>query len=173
MDQIFNEFYKKYHSLRNEVDKKVDKLFETHKEHVACKKGCDLCCMDYKILPIEFYAIKNGLEKEGVKIKDNTTKNGECIFLKNHVCTIYKHKPFICRTHGLPLVFVNNNDEWELSTCELNFKEFNFEGFTLDNTLEQDKMNSKLFQLNKRFIAHYSEKSFNETDLISLKNLYK
>ena len=153
------------------MDKKVDKLFESHKSHVACKKGCDLCCMDYKILPIEFYAIKKELEDGGIKVEDETTKDEECMFLKEHVCSIYKHRPFICRTHGLPLVFMNDNDEWELSACELNFKEFDFEEFTLDNTFEQDRMNSQLFQLNKKFIELFNERQFKETDLIRLKNL--
>ena len=171
MTQIYNDFYKKYYSLRNEVDELSEKLFKLHESNVACKKGCDLCCMDYKVFPIEFFAIKKELEKEGLEIKDETKNPEDCIFLKDHACSIYKYRPFICRTHGLPLVFVNEEDEWELSNCELNFKDFDFEKFTLDNTFEQDKMNSQLFQLNKKFIESYKEEKFVATDLISVRQL--
>ena len=160
-----------YYQLRTILDKKIDALFQTHQKNVACNKGCDLCCMDYKIFPIEFFAIKKELDKALIE-QNNSSKNPDaCIFLKKHECTIYLYRPFICRTHGLPLVFVNEEDEWQLSTCELNFKDFDFGKFTLDNTFEQDKLNSQLYQLNKKFIEALADKKYAETDLISIRNL--
>ena len=95
------------------------------------------------------------------------------VFLKNHRCTIYNSRPIICRTHGLPLLFTNNEAEWELSACELNFQEFDLEKFTSKNTFPQDKFNSKLFLLNKAFINEFDEIKYGEFDLIPIKNLVK
>ncbi len=169
-----NKTFESYKLLRTEIDNRATKLESEHSEQIKCKKGCDMCCMDYSILPIEFYSIINDL-KEAKTVPETSaeSKEGECIFLKNRVCTIYTQRPIICRTHGLPLLFMNDDNEWELSACELNFKDFNFEEFTLDNTFPQDKYNSKLFMLNKEFISGFQYKEFGEFDLIPIKNLIK
>ena len=139
---------------------------------MKCKNGCDLCCIDFSIFPLEYHYILNEIEKENIKPELEEKSNGDvCAFLKNHSCTIYNHRPIMCRTHGFPLIYANDDDEYELSACELNFTEFDFEDFTMENTLPQDKYNSKLFMLNREFIAGFTEKKYNETDLIPLKEL--
>ncbi len=168
----YKKFFTEYYKLQNEIDFVAKKLADEHAKHMQCKKGCDKCCIDYNIFPIEFYSILNDFNEN--KLLPETSakpKENVCIFLKNSVCTIYHHRPIICRTHGLPLLFMNENSEWELSACDLNFTEFNFGEFTLDNTFPQDKYNSKLFMLNKMFISEFQEKKYDEFDLIPLKNL--
>ena len=164
--------FEQYKLLRTEIDNHSKKIENEHSDQIQCKKGCDMCCMDYSILPIEFHSILNDL-KENKLIPETLAKakDDECIFLINHVCTIYNQRPIICRTHGLPLLFMNENNDWELSACDLNFTDFNFEEFTLDNTFPQDKYNSKLFMLNKKFISEVKDKEYDEFDLIPLKNI--
>lgn len=169
----FNRHFEKYNRLRNNIDQVSEKLYNQHKTHMQCRKGCDLCCMDYSILPLEFHFIKEELKKENFQPDKTPSGNTDssCIFLKNHECTIYKNRPVICRTHGLPLLFTNDDYEWELSTCELNFRQFNYEKFNPDNTYPQDTYNSKLFMLNKSFISEPGNEKYNEFDLIPLKKL--
>ncbi len=168
------EIYEKYKVLRKEIDSKTKQLEKEHQKHMQCKAGCDFCCMDYSILPIEFYSILNELKTENTKPDTNlNAESDQCIFLKEHKCSIYAERPIICRTHGLPLLFMNDEGEWELSACELNFTEFNLESFTPENTFAQDKYNSRLFMLNKEFISSYTEKKFDEFDLIPVKELFK
>ena len=167
-----NKHFEKYKALVGKIVKHVDLLENTHKKHIMCKNGCDMCCIDFSIFPIEYYYILNEIENEQVKPElEGKPKGDICTFLKNHSCTIYNHRPIMCRTHGLPLIYANDNDEYELSACELNFTEFDFDDFTNENTLLQDKFNSKLFLLNREFIAHFKEKKYNETDLIPMKEL--
>jgi uncharacterized protein len=164
-----------YRKLRQKVDAISMELSEKHARHLQCKKGCDLCCMDYSILPVEFYSILEELKSRGFKTENlqlNKKKDEDCIFLKNHVCTIYESRPLICRTHGLPLLYTNNNGDWELSTCELNFNDFNFDHFSEENTFPQDKFNSKLFLINREFIAESKDgKPIGEFELLPLKKL--
>ncbi len=175
MYQKYKDFFKEYDDIRNETDAVCRDLEKKHRPHLACKKGCDLCCMDYSIFPVEFYAILQGL-KTGKFHSDDVYAECDpnemsCIFLRNHACTIYNLRPMICRTHGLPLLYANDDGEWELSTCELNFKNFNFDEFSAENTFAQDKFNSKLFVLNKHFVAEFKEENYAEFDLIPLKKL--
>ncbi|MEN8117504.1 MAG: YkgJ family cysteine cluster protein [Bacteroidota bacterium] len=165
-------YFEEYLSIRSLVDSISNQLEEHHSKHMHCKAGCDLCCMDYNIFPVEFYAILNSLKEKDIKPETLiSTTDEQCIFLNNHRCAIYRDRPIICRTHGLPLLFMNDNGEWELSACELNFTEFDFAQFSQENTFPQDKFNSKLFTLNKRFIHDFEVGEHGEFDLISLKRL--
>lgn len=168
------KYIKEYRSLRNEIDSEVKIIEKEHESHMKCKAGCDLCCMDYGILPIEFFAILEEFKKNDFQ-KETLTKTpkdkSSCVFLQNHVCAIYKSRPVICRTHGLPLLFTNEDGEWQLSACELNFTQFNFEKFNTENTFPQDKYNSRLFLLNRDFIKEFEAENFEEFDLIPLKKL--
>ena len=168
-----NKHYIAYNQLRNTIDQLSDKLGQEHKSYMQCNRGCDLCCMDYSILPLEFHFIRNDLKKNGEKpdIKAPEVDSTQCIFLKNHECTIYRHRPVICRTHGLPLLYTNDDYEWELSTCELNFRQFDYKNFNPDNTYPQDIYNSKLLMLNKAFIAEPGNEEYGEFDLIPVKQL--
>ncbi|MGE0021539.1 MAG: YkgJ family cysteine cluster protein [Draconibacterium sp.] len=162
----------KYREVRNTIDKHVSALEKKHNKHMVCRKGCDLCCMDYSIFPVEFYSVLKELKNRNFvpEKSEAETENG-CVFLVNHACTIYAERPVICRTHGLPLIFANDDGEFELSVCELNFTNFDFEDFDMDNTFHQDKYNSMLFMVNREFINASEDKKFGELDLIPLKEL--
>ncbi|HBL77578.1 MAG: hypothetical protein A2W90_03305 [Bacteroidetes bacterium GWF2_42_66] len=162
--------FEKYIALRNDIDRLSARLFTLHKKHVQCKKGCDLCCMDYSIFPVEFHYIKNKLASEGMPSVSKPEDENTCIFLKNHECTIYEHRPVICRTHGLPFLYVNSEtEEWELSACELNFTDFN--DFDAKNTFPQDKFNSRLFLLNEEFIKSPVMQQYGKFDLVPIREL--
>lgn len=164
----------KYLKLRNKIDDLAGKLEKQHRSHMECRMGCDLCCMNYSIFPVEFYSIAGQMTQTGKKLNLSPGKDSEsCIFLQDHKCTIYEERPVICRTHGLPLLYVSENDEWELSACELNFTEFDTEDFNTENTFPQDRFNSELFLLNKKFIAEFKEQKYSEFDLIPIRDLAK
>ncbi len=171
--EAYNKHYSAYKKLRNTIDSLSDSLSEKYQFHLKCRSGCDVCCMNYTILPVEFYFIQKELEKNKnpKEITGNMEKSDGCIFLKDHTCLIYDHRPIICRTHGLPLLYTNDDYEWELSTCELNFTQFDYLDFTPDNTFPQDKINSRLFMLNRNFIAEFKEKKYSEFERISLKKV--
>ena len=167
--------YSAYRELRQKVDSVSEKLTQKHKSQLQCKIGCDLCCMDYSSLPVEFYSMREELkaknpDKKSIS-KTGKTHTDDCVFLKDHACTIYESRPIICRTHGLPLLYAGEDGEWELSTCELNFRDFDYEEFTEKNTFPQDVFNSKLFMLNRSFISGFKEKNFGDFELIPLRKL--
>ncbi len=167
-----NNHFSKYKTLVNEIDRKTAKLEKTHHKHMQCKNGCDLCCIDFSIFPVEYYSILNELKSNAVNPEPaENSESNICSFLVNHSCTIYQYRPIMCRTHGFPLLYANDEGDYELSACELNFTDFDYEDFTMENTLPQDKYNSKLFILNKQFIADFQQKKFGELDLIPMKQL--
>lgn len=164
--------FKDYERLRRTIDKRSGELETVHENHMNCKAGCDLCCIDYSIFPIEFYYIVEQLKNESIPPTINSeAKTEDCIFLTNHKCNIYDQRPIICRTHGLPLLFMSEDGNWELSACHLNFTTFDMSEFSEENTYAQDKYNSKLFLINKQFIEEFMCKKYNEFDLIPIREL--
>jgi hypothetical protein len=53
----------------------------------------------------------------------------------------------------------------------LNFTDFDLADFDEDNTYPMDRINSKLFQLNKNFVAGYENGKYSETDRIPMADL--
>src|SRR5512147_965349 len=98
-----NKYFEQYLTLRNEVDNQCALLWEAHKSHMKCKQGCIDCCQSFRILPIEFHAIKESIPKASRENADITDIN-DCRFLADGACTIYEIRPIMCRTHGFPLV---------------------------------------------------------------------
>ncbi|MCU4176871.1 YkgJ family cysteine cluster protein [Carboxylicivirga sp. N1Y90] len=143
---------KKYYQLRNEIDAQTKHFDLLHQENMVCKKGCDKCCLDFDVFPIEYEAVKVQIQKEYpdiIKTLNQSENKERCAFLINGQCTIYNARPIICRTHGYPLINMNEaGDQWELSFCELNFTKVDDTYFDEDNVYEQDTNNSKLFMMN-------------------------
>lgn len=157
-----------YNRFIGQVDERCAELSAEHAPHLQCRKGCDWCCMNYRIFPVEYFAIKQAIDARPVAT--SASVDGSCIFLKDQACQIYEHRPVICRTHGLPLLFLND-EQWELSACELNFTTFDDEDFSEENTFAQDRFNSELFLLNKRFVDQ-NNLGYSHFDLLDLKDLH-
>lgn len=143
-------YYEAYYELIEYVDKKIKKLEKIHSANLVCKKKCSSCCLDTSVLPIEFYSILNLMKQKGM---NPGAGDGNCIFLKKEICTIYKIRPLICRTHGLPLAYGDDEDPLNKSItfCELNFTNILPE-FGPDNVLDMDEINIELVRLNENFI---------------------
>jgi uncharacterized protein len=163
------DLFELYRLIVDQTDKLAASLEKKHRQHLQCRLGCAFCCMDYSVFPVEYYAILENLQNIEVSMNEKAGAE-DCIFLVNNACTIYGFRPMICRTHGLPLLYMNDAGEWELSACELNFTDFE-EEFHSENTFPQDRFNSKLFMLNKEFIALEEFSHFGEFDLIPLRKL--
>lgn len=94
------------------VNNDIEKIFDNQKEYIHCQNGCSLCCEkgDYPISEIEYEYMMiayNELKRETKElIKQNVkeiknTDSYKCPFLINNSCSIYTHRPFVCRTFGV------------------------------------------------------------------------
>jgi uncharacterized protein len=162
-----------YYAIRNATDKRVNVLTTMHLPHLSCRKGCDKCCYSFRVFPIEFFAIAKELGIDAEPNADLPIGDEErCAFLSNGACTIYASRPIICRTHGLPLLNMDEEGEnYELSFCELNFTDADEDEFYEENVFVQDKTNAQLFEANKVFLQANPHLKLHENDLIPLKAL--
>lgn len=163
--------FEKYRQLCNKIDAICNQLHQVHREHTQCQKGCSSCCMNFCLLPVEFHSILEQLKNESFEL-NRSTENDQCIFLVNNACIIYEHRPIICRSHGLPILFMDDEGEnWNLSFCPLNFSEVSDEYFSFENSYQQDALNSELFQINKAFIEAYKDKNYGDMQMLEMSSL--
>ncbi len=170
-EKSFQKYFDNYKNIRNEVDAKFNMLHAKHSKYTKCAKGCSDCCMNFSVLPVEFHAILDSIKNKEIQISYPENPN-ECIFLMQKECGIYHERPVICRSHGLPILHMNNSgDNWELSVCPLNFTTVADDYFIAENCYYQDTFNSKLFMLNREFIQHFDEVKYAENELVELRKL--
>lgn len=102
------EFFKKFSrsfslpifGLQNLYDF-MDKLNAHVNKYTTCKKGCDACCyihIDISALEAEYIEIKTGIPRLE-KANSFFEKGKPCPFLKDHCCSIYQYRPYVCRQH--------------------------------------------------------------------------
>lgn len=162
--------FNSYKKLRDQIDLRIAELEKEHNAHLNCKAGCSMCCREYAILPIEFDYIKEQISGETSIVYNDSYGKDECPFLVNNRCSIYSNRPFICRSHGLPILYMGE-EAWELSACELNFTKVADDYFTMENTYAQDTINSKLYMLNSSYLEETNKEDQTRNPLISIQQL--
>ncbi len=162
-----------YYRLRDEVDAALKRLSEIHAEHMQCKKGCCSCCQNLSVCPVELHSIVEEL-KQSEWAKSEFDETAACGFLKEGLCTIYPFRPLICRTHGLPLAYWQEETDppgYGVMFCKLNFKDSDRINFDSENTLNMDEVNGKLAKINTAFLEERNNPALKLTTRIELREL--
>lgn len=150
-----------YRVLRDRVDRAAGRLVDMHCKHLACRPGCHDCCTDLTVSAVEYAAILNDLRQAGVTADALPfDAAAACAFLKDGLCMLYRLRPLICRTHGLPIAFLNDGDdapdgpEMSVSFCPKNFTAAVPEdlAFGPESTLDLDELNADLAAISLRFV---------------------
>lgn len=89
--------------LHAAVDEAAAPVVRANAERLRCRAGCSDCCVDdLTVFEIEAALIRRhhaALLEEG-----EPAPAGVCAFLAaDGSCRIYAHRPYVCRTQGLPL----------------------------------------------------------------------
>lgn len=107
------EVLQRLQALHEEISERADQLESQHANRLLCKKGCASCCTDsLTVFEIEAALIQS-LKGEMLQ-HEQPSPAGRCAFLDpNDACRIYDVRPYVCRTQGLPLRWLElEEDEW-------------------------------------------------------------
>lgn len=109
--------------LHRAVDALCAPLVEQHRERLSCKRGCSGCCRDE--LAVSVPEAARIVAQHGELLAHGTPhRSGACAFLDHEgACRIYAERPYVCRTQGLPLRWLEERagETVELrDICELN-----------------------------------------------------
>ena len=166
-----------YYNLVAKVENWCEKIRKQFGDYINCKKGCSACCVHIAIFPVEAVNMAIALNKlpgnniELIRKKALITGNNDyCPLLHENICMLYEARPIICRTHGFPVLFLQNG-MYQVDVCHLNFKN----NITLpkDAYINLDHLNKTLSIINRLFIANNPNLTASEhitvADAMSLK----
>jgi uncharacterized protein len=93
------------------VDEAAAPVARANAARLQCKAGCASCCVDeLTVFEIEADVIRHhhaALLADGIPHSE-----GACAFLDEQSrCRIYEHRPYVCRTQGLPLRWLAEDEE--------------------------------------------------------------
>lgn len=110
--------------LHREVDRAVARLAALHAGRLACRQGCVGCCIDeLTVFSVEAALIQR---QHGELLRHAAPHPpGACGFLDEAgACRIYRVRPYVCRTQGLPLAWLDEGPDGlpaeYRDICELN-----------------------------------------------------
>ena len=183
-DKIITE----YREFLEDVDCEAARLTELYSEHMVCRKGCSACCTDLSLLPLEWYALKEQTGTENPPRPDGGDER--CALLgRDEACSFYPFRPLICRTHGLPLLYLieeydpeglrvdSDEPEWQISWCDLNFTKVDEDSmeeiFEPEDVLNMEEWNIRLSALNREFLETPEGEPFRDKARIPLKDIFK
>jgi hypothetical protein len=89
--------------LHAEIDRAADAVAEANRERLRCARGCSGCCVD-EITVFEVEADEIRRHHADLLARERPHEPGACAFLDGEgACRIYAHRPYVGRTQGLPL----------------------------------------------------------------------
>ena len=114
-----------YHQLCDRVDRQVEATEARYKEQIVCRAGCAECCdAGLTIALVEAAALGEGLGLSAERVhlqagQPPLAEAGTCALLdERERCRAYHHRPLVCRTQGMPLLYP---DREGIVTCSRNF----------------------------------------------------
>ena len=110
--------------LYQEIDRITRPLAQTHAQRLRCRPGCVSCCVDLlTVFEIEALNIR---QNHPEMLRNNRPHPpGACAFLdEQNQCRIYADRPYVCRTQGLPLRWIEELEDGRVvetrDICPLN-----------------------------------------------------
>jgi Fe-S-cluster containining protein len=110
--------------LHDDVDRRARAIAARHGARLQCRRGCADCCVDdLTVHPIEAERIRRA---HPTLLRDGEPHpSGACAFLSaGRECRVYADRPYVCRTQGLPLRWLEEDEAGEVrerrDICPLN-----------------------------------------------------
>ena len=163
--------FKNYEDLLNKVDDKFQEILRAKPEYFSCKKGCHACCKPGLTVSViekeyikKYFARRPLLINELKNLKKSDPHQGaRCEMLNNEgECVIYEVRPIICRSHGSPILFPDE-EKPRLDVCPLNFKGENLEQLEENLKINISILNTILALVNIKEFPESNEERFGLT----------
>jgi Fe-S-cluster containining protein len=107
--------------IREDLGNRTRSLDARHGDRLQCGRGCASCCVDdLTVFRVEAEAI----QRNHRELLESGTPHGPgaCAFLDGEgACRIYRDRPYVCRTQGYPLRWIEEEEQIERrDICPLN-----------------------------------------------------
>ena len=142
-------------TLYGEVDHRATQIADGHGARLQCRRGCCQCCVD-ELTVFEVEADNIRLNHAALLVEQEPHQPGACAFLDaDGACRIYADRPYVCRTQGLPLRWIDEADGGELvelrDICPLNDEGTPIEELTQHECWTIGPIEERLAKLQQQF----------------------
>jgi len=154
-----NKLLENYYQMVSRVDGLCQGINDVLAGQITCSKGCSSCCTAITLFPVEAAALNAALQAlpdaRQAAILQHVAAHAQgerCPLLEDHCCLLYDARPIICRTHGLPIIYTEGNEQ-KSDCCPLNLSE---EGQLVPGsaTIDLDRLNTLLVAVNALFLSY-------------------
>lgn len=125
-------------AIHRVVDQMVAELTEVHRDRLKCARGCSACCVDdLTVFEVEAERIR---DRHGRWLATATPHDpGACAFLDDKgACRVYADRPYVCRTQGLPLRWLADDEDTGEIVEQRDICPLNEEGDPLEALSEEE-----------------------------------
>ncbi len=150
-----------YNQMIARIDALCRGIEDSLSGQITCSEGCSSCCTSITIFPVEAAALNAALatlpNEEATTLRRYVADHAEgerCPLLRNHRCMLYVARPVICRTHGLPILYAEDN-KTTIDCCPHNL--IGSETISGNAVIDLDRVNSLLVAVNALFISRIDE----------------
>jgi len=143
-----------YRAFLERVDKHCAKITAEFAGKILCRAGCSGCCRHLNLFPVEAANLAAAVGKLPQETREllagraDWPEEGSCPLLLDDCCLVYRERPVICRTHGLPLL-TDIAGEKRVDFCEENFR--GVTSLSGGMVIDLDTLNRTLVAINGRF----------------------
>jgi uncharacterized protein len=148
-----------YRALLARVDEMCARTAADFQSQITCRAGCDSCCRHLSIFAVEAAALTRALGQlppaEAQVIRQaaaGAADDGPCPLLQGGLCLLYRARPIICRTHGLPLL-VQRDGAREIDFCPENFR--GAASIPGSAVIDLERLNATLAAINTLYLASF------------------
>lgn len=144
-----------YDKLMAPIDRVWASFRQNYRDHISCRPGCSSCCeKGITFFPLEVYWAAHNIGNDrplasrlaGLKLSQDSA----CGFLLDEKCAIYPYRPMLCRTFGLPVMYMEGS-RYLFDICCKNLEGMDIDELKLECVLNMDSLNSRLVSINRIF----------------------
>jgi len=148
-----------YLALVERIDALCTRTGERFASHISCRAGCDACCRHLSVFAVEAAGLREALGRlpgeDAAQVRrraEQAEPQGPCPLLHDGLCLLYRARPVICRTHGLPLLLQHDGVD-RVDFCPENFKDL--QSIPGSAVIDLERLNTMLAAINSLYLQAF------------------
>ena len=163
-----SDAYEQYQHLVARVDAFGQVIRQRYPTQLTCHAGCDGCCyQQFTVFPVEAHHLAQAVRALAPEVRQHLLARLQqadpwrvvetpppCVLLEHGRCSLYDHRPLICRIHGFPVssTMIERPNGGQRDCCPLNFADVPLQDIVPQAVYNLDLVNQTLAAINHLFV---------------------
>jgi uncharacterized protein len=163
-----SDAYEQYQRLVARVEAFGQAIGQRYPTQLTCHAGCDGCCyQQFTVFPVEAHHLAQAVAALPLEARQRllaylqpadpwhvVDTPPHCVLLEHGRCSLYSHRPLICRIHGFPIssTMIERPDGGQRDCCPLNFTDVPLPDIVPQAVYNLDLVNQTLAAINHLFV---------------------